>query len=187
MSDGVKASVRYRTANEGIAILRDTIIFALRLYTMDKRKEGRYSRIYEQLKGLLIKTSNPEARMATICAVLHHKMDDFFWTGFYCLTEGQLIVRTYQGPVACQVLAKDTGVCWAAINQGKTMIVPDVEKFPGHIACDSRSKSEIVVPLCDKNKKIVGVLDVDSDKYETFDEMDALWLGKIVDLIYERS
>lgn len=152
---------------------------------MDKtKKEGRYQRIYEQLKDLLTKSRNPEARMATIVAVLHHKMEYFFWTGFYMLTDGELIVRTYQGPVACQVLEKNKGVCWAGINRAKTVVVPDVHKFPGHIACDSRSNSEIVVPVFNPEGKVVGVLDVDSTSYAAFDEVDALWLEKIVALIY---
>jgi len=148
------------------------------------KKNNRYNRIFSQLTDLLTKTKNPESRMATICAVLHHKMDGFFWTGFYCLTDGELIVRTYQGPVACQVLKKDTGVCWAGINQKKTVVVADVHLFPGHIACDSRSNSEIVVPLKNSQGDIVGVLDVDSDKKGTFDETDALWLEKITALVY---
>ncbi len=147
------------------------------------KKEGRYERIYSQLQGLLTKTTNAEARMATLCAVLHHKMDGFFWTGFYCLTDGELIVRCYQGPVACQVLAKNTGVCWAGINGRATVVVPDVHLFPGHIACDSRSNSEIVVPLF-RDGEVVGVLDVDSDQKGTFDEVDARWLEKIVALVY---
>ncbi|NLH52881.1 MAG: GAF domain-containing protein [Bacteroidales bacterium] len=152
---------------------------------MDKtKKEGRYQRIYEQLKDLLTKSRNPEARMATIVAVLHHKMEYFFWTGFYMLTDGELIVRTYQGPVACQVLEKNKGVCWAGINRAKTVVVPDVHKFPGHIACDSRSNSEIVVPVFNPEGKVVGVLDVDSTSYAAFDEVDAAWLEKIVALIY---
>jgi len=152
---------------------------------MDKtKKEGRYQRIYEQLKDLLTKSRNPEARMATIVAVLHHKMEYFFGTGFYMLTDGELIVRTYQGPVACQVLEKNKGVCWAGINRAKTVVVPDVHKFPGHIACDSRSNSEIVVPVFNPEGKVVGVLDVDSTSYAAFDEVDAAWLEKIVALIY---
>lgn len=121
--------------------------------------------------------------MSTVAAVLHHKMDGFFWTGFYLLNEGNLIVGPYQGPLACQVLTKDTGVCWAGINQGKTIIVPDVEKFPGHIACDSRSKSEIVVPLRNKNGQIIALLDVDSKHLGQFNETDAAGLEKIVGLI----
>jgi GAF domain-containing protein len=149
---------------------------------MDKKK-GRYERILQQIKELLTATDNKISRMATIAAVLHHKMDGFFWTGFYLLIEDELIVGPYQGPVACQVLAKDTGVCWAGINQGKTIIVPDVEKFPGHIACDSRSRSEIVVPVRDIDDQIIAVLDVDSKHLDQFDETDVASLEKIVGLI----
>ena len=147
-------------------------------------KANRYLRIYNQLKELLGKSDDPDARMATVIAVLHHKMESFFWTGFYCLTKGELTVKSYQGPVACQVLENNTGVCWAGINQGKTIIVPDVHQFPGHIACDSRSKSEIVVPLKNAKKKIIGVLDVDSTSLNAFDQTDAEWLEKIVALIF---
>ena len=139
---------------------------------MDK-KRGRYSRIYDQLKQLVSKSEDRIARMATVAAVLHHKMDGFFWTGFYLLSQGDLVVGPYQGPVACLLLARNRGVCWAGINQEKTIIVPDVEKFPGHIACDSRSRSEIVIPIKDTSGKISGVMD----------ETDAYWLEKIVQLI----
>jgi L-methionine (R)-S-oxide reductase len=149
-----------------------------------QKKKDRYLRIYLQLKDLLEKSDDIDARMATIVAVLHYKMETFFWTGFYCLKDGELIVKTYQGPVACQVLEKNTGVCWAGINQGKTIIVPDVYKFPGHIACDSRSKSEIVVPLRDNKSRIIAVLDVDSTSLNAFDETDAEYLEKIVALIF---
>lgn len=148
------------------------------------KKEGRYRRIFDQLKELLTATGNPDARMATIAAVLHHKMDYFFWTGFYCLDrDGILTVKSYQGSVACQVLKKDTGVCWTGINQKKSIVVEDVHEFPGHIACDSRSNSEIVVPLRDAQGKIYGVLDVDSREKSAFDEVDEKWLSEIVDLI----
>ncbi len=147
-------------------------------------KANRYLRIYNQLKELLGKSDDSDARMSTVIAVLHHKMESFFWTGFYCIKEGELIVKTYQGPVACQVLEKNKGVCWAGINQEKTIIVPDVHKFPGHIACDSRSKSEIVVPLKNITNKIIGVLDVDSTSLNAFDQTDAEYLEKIVALIF---
>lgn len=153
-----------------------------------QKKRGRYQRIYLQLLELLKKSSDTNARMCSITAVLHHKMDSFFWTGFYLLTdEGKLVVRTYQGPVACMELKKDTGVCWSGINQKKTVVVPDVEQFPGHIACDSRSKSEIVVPVKDLQGKIIGVLDIDSEKPNTFDEIDAEELEKIVQLIFSNK
>jgi GAF domain-containing protein len=149
----------------------------------ESKKRGRYKRIYDQSSTLLNATDDVMSRMATVAAVLHHKMDGFFWTGFYLIRDGNLLVGPYQGPVACQVLAKDTGVCWSGINQGKTIIVPDVEQFPGHIACDSRSRSEIVVPVRDKHQQIIAVLDVDSKLLEHFDEMDAAGLEKIVGLI----
>ena len=149
-----------------------------------EKKKARYGRIIDQLRDLLTKTDNPDARMATIVAVLHHKFDYFFWTGFYLLNEGELIVRSYQGPLACQVLKKNAGVCWASINQQKTIVVPDVHQFPGHIACDSRSSSEIVVPVTDKNGVILGVLDVDSENVNSFNEVDAENLEAIVRLIY---
>jgi L-methionine (R)-S-oxide reductase len=147
------------------------------------RKNGRYERIYEQIQGLLAKPGNSLSRMATVVAVLSHKVDYFFWTGFYLLDQGELMVGPYQGPVACQLLAKDTGVCWAAINQEESIIVPDVHKFPGHIACDSRSNSEIVIPVQNAEDQIIGVLDVDSKDFNAFDEIDKLWLEKIVGLI----
>jgi len=148
------------------------------------KKKERYSRIHDQLVGLMNKSSDPDARMATITAVLHHKMEYFFWTGFYFLREGELIIRNYQGPLACQVLENNTGVCWAAINQKETIIVPDVHKFPGHIACDSRSNSEIAVPVINPSGAVLGVLDVDSESFASFDETDAEYLEKIVRLIY---
>jgi len=150
----------------------------------EQKKEGRYGRIYKQLSELVLKSTNTSARMATIIAVLHHKMDYFFWTGFYLLDHGQMTVNMYQGPVACQILEKDKGVCWTACNQNETVIVDDVHTFPGHIACDSRSNSEIVVPFINENGKIIGVLDVDSSNKASFSEIDAKWLEKILELVW---
>lgn len=147
------------------------------------KKQGRYERIYHQLETLLKATTDKTARMATISAVLHHKFEYFFWTGFYLLQNGELTVGPYQGPVACQVLTKDKGVCWAAINQKTSIIVPDVEKFPGHIACDSRSKSEIALPLYKKDGLVYGVMDVDSKELNSFDETDCINLERILKLI----
>ncbi len=149
-----------------------------------KQKQARYRRIYDQLNDLLAKPGNRLSRMATIVAVLHHKMDHFFWTGFYLLDNGNLIAGPYQGPVACQLLEKDKGVCWAAINQQKSILVPNVHKFPGHIACDSRSNSEIVVLLKNEKNQVTGVLDVDSKSFDAFDETDREGLEKICGLIY---
>jgi len=152
---------------------------------MDKnKKEGRYSRLYKQLSELAQKSNSPTARMATIIAVLHHKMDTFSWTGFYVMENGEMTVNMYQGPVACQILEKNKGVCWAAFNKKETVAVEDVHQFPGHIACDSRSNSEIVVPLKNRGGETIGVLDVDSNLKAAFDEVDARWLEKILELIY---
>jgi L-methionine (R)-S-oxide reductase len=152
--------------------------------TARERKEDRYHRIFIQLKELLQKSPNLTARMATIAAVLHHKMDGTLWTGFYILEDDNLVVGPYQGPLACQVLEKNRGVCWAAINSQKTIVVPDVNEFPGHIACDSRSRSEIVIPLRDNTDHITGVLDIDSDISGRFDDTDARNLEMIANLIY---
>lgn len=147
-------------------------------------KSAKYERLYSQLQQYVITTPDIWARLATIEAVLHHKMQKFFWTGVYVLSEGELIVRSYQGPVACQKLKAHTGVCWAAIDSGKTVIVGNVEEFPGHIACNSAAKSEIVVPLRDREGNIFGCLDIDSDAYDTFDEEDAQGLAKILSILY---
>jgi len=122
--------------------------------------------------------------MATINAVLYHKMDYFFWCGFYLIQEDKLQVGPYQGALACIDLPAGSGVCQAALSRKETLIVPDVDAFPGHIACDSRSKSEIVVPLYDTTGKICGVLDVDSRIPDSFDEVDAAALEKIVNLVF---
>ena len=152
---------------------------------MDKqKKEGRYGRIYEQIAGLMQKSPTPLARMATINAVLHHKMEYFFWTGFYLLGDGTLTVGPYQGPPACQLLEKDKGVCWAAVNSGKAILVEDVHQFPGHIACDSRSNSEIAIPLIRPDGQVEGVFDVDSKEAGSFDQIDQVWLEKIIALVF---
>ena len=150
----------------------------------DSKKKGRYQRIHKQLEVLLTRTGDPLARMASICAVLHHKMDHYFWTGFYLHKAGKLIVGPYQGPVACQELEKDRGVCWAAVNGAAPVLVPDVHAFPGHIACDSRSRSEITLPVFDQDGEIVAVFDVDSDRPDSFSDVDRLALEEILKLIH---
>lgn len=147
-------------------------------------KQNRYNRIYKQIKELLMPVQEPQSAMATIVAVLHNKFKDFFWTGFYYLKQDRLLVNCYQGPLACLSLKPFTGVCWAAIDKQETIVVPNVHKFPGHIACDSRSNSEIVVPVWNGNKEIVAVLDIDSQEFDTFDKIDAENLQKITQLIY---
>jgi L-methionine (R)-S-oxide reductase len=144
----------------------------------------RYRRIVAQLEPLYAKVSDPQARMASAAALLHHKMPHFFWTGFYRLVEGDLIVGPYQGPIACMVLERHTGVCWASVDRGEPVLVPDVHAFPGHIACDSRSESEVVVPVRDAAGAIVGVLDVDSDKPDAFSRADVDGLTAIAAMIF---
>ena len=149
---------------------------------------GRYDRIATQLRELFCEgpkaTADPIARMATACAVLHHKMPHFFWTGFYLFRDGRLVVGPYQGPVACAVLPGPEGVCWAGFTRGETLIVPDVHAYPGHVACDARSRSEVVVPLRDGDGTVVGVLDVDSAQPDAFAETDGRGLERIVAMIH---
>jgi len=151
------------------------------------KKEGRYSRIEAQLEELLKKDGDTISKMATIVAVLHPKMPHFFWTGFYRLVENELIAGPYQGPVACQTLDRTKGVCRACVNRNESIIVPDVEAFPGHIPCDSRSKSEIVIPVRDSKGNVIAVLDVDSDRLNAFDETDRKGLEKIIALFSRNS
>jgi L-methionine (R)-S-oxide reductase len=151
---------------------------------MDKqKKKERYKRLYDQIEELLNKCDDETARMATISAVLYHKLEYFYWCGFYRIVAGELTVGPYQGTVACQVLERNKGVCWAGINEESIILVPDVHKFPGHIACDSQSKSEIVIPYHDKSGAIKGVFDVDSKDFDSFDEVDAEYLEKIIALL----
>lgn len=145
---------------------------------------AKYDRLYEQIKRYVQTTEDVWARLATMEAVLHHKMPSFFWTGVYALVEDELIVRSYQGPVACQKLKQHTGVCWAAVSSGETVIVENVAEFPGHIACNSQSKSEIVIPIRDQDGHVFACLDVDSDQLGAFDQEDEVGLKKILSLLY---
>jgi GAF domain-containing protein len=149
-----------------------------------QQKRDRYKRITAQLEELFAATADPTARMATAAALLHAKMPDFLWTGFYLLRDGALSVGPYQGPLACLTLEAHTGVCWAGIDRASSVVVPDVHAFPGHIACDARSNSEIVVPVRDRSGAIVGVLDVDSERPAHFSEIDREALERIVALIH---
>ncbi len=149
------------------------------------KKAARYERVYQQIDALMKEPKDLVARMATVVAVLHHKFDYYFWTGFYLYKDEQLVVGPYQGPLACQTLAKDQGVCWAAYRQAKALVVADVEQFPGHIACDSRSRSELVVPLKNNEGEIIAVLDIDSKDLAAFDEIDAQMIEKILPLIFK--
>lgn len=158
-------------------------IFAKNIVMKEESIVGRYKRIEIQLSELSLKSNNPISRMATIVALLHHKFDYYFWTGFYIINEGILQVGPYQGSLACQELTPGKGVCWEAYSSKTTIVVPNVELFPGHIACDSRSKSEIAVPVFNKNNEVYAVLDIDSSKENAFGEIDARALESIVKLL----
>jgi GAF domain-containing protein len=144
-------------------------------------KEEQYHALIPQIKGLVSGEPDLVANLANIAAALKEQFD-FFWVGFYLVKADELVLGPFQGPVACTRISKGRGVCGASWAQANTIIVPDVEKFPGHIACSSISKSEIVIPLF-KNNEVWGVLDVDSDQYNSFDETDAQFLQEIVVLI----
>ncbi len=150
---------------------------------IDPRRPGAYDRIREQLEPL-IREKSPSlvAGMATVAALLHAKLKHHFWTGFYFVAgPEELHVGPYQGSVACQVL-RGRGVCLHSVKTAAPVVVPDVAAFPGHIACDSRSKSEIVIPLF-KDDRVVAVLDIDSDKPAQWDSDDVEPLSRIVALL----
>ncbi len=144
-------------------------------------KAEQYASLIPQIQGLLTGEDNLIANLANISAALKEQFN-FWWVGFYWVRNDELVLGPFQGPVACTRIKKGRGVCGGAWSQGKTLVVPDVEKFPGHIACSSASKSEIVVPVYN-GSEIVGVLDVDSEQLSMFDETDQFYLEKIVGLI----
>ncbi|MCD4748827.1 MAG: GAF domain-containing protein [Thermoanaerobaculales bacterium] len=152
----------------------------------DGPRPNRWARMLIQIAELVAKTSDPISHRATAAAVLHHKVPGVSWTGFYMLRQGDLMVDAYQGPVACLLLERHLGVCWAAIDQRETVIVADVEKFPGHIPCDGRTRSEIVVPLFGPDGKPIGVLDVDSHRADHFDDVDREGFESITRMLESR-
>jgi GAF domain-containing protein len=153
--------------------------------SLEARRE-RFGRIREQIAELIGKTDDPVAHRATAAAVLHHKVPGVSWTGFYMLRNGELVVEAYQGPLACLVLERHTGVCWAGIDRAETIVVPDVHLFPGHIPCDDRTRSEIVVPVSGSEGVPIGVLDVDSYRPDHFDGVDKEGYESIVRMLEER-
>ena len=144
-------------------------------------KEAKYALLYKQIEALIEGESDTIANMANIAAMIHHTFS-FWWTGFYRVIGKELILGPFQGPLACSRIAYGRGVCGTAWKEQTTQVVPDVELFPGHIACSSLSRSEIVVPVW-QGKEIVAVLDIDSEHLATFDEVDKEWLEKIVALL----
>ncbi len=144
-------------------------------------KEQKYELLYKQIEALVQGESDPIANMANMAAMIHHTFG-FWWTGFYRVAGDELVLGPFQGPLACSRIGYGRGVCGTAWEEQRTQVVPDVEQFPGHIACSSLSRSEIVVPVWNENK-IIAVLDIDSEHLATFDTTDQKWLEKIVDLL----
>lgn len=140
-------------------------------------KEERYQALLPQIEAVVEDERDLIANMANIASMLHETFG-FWWTGFYRVQEEELVLGPFQGPMACTRIRKGRGVCGTCWAEEKTQVVPDVDKFPGHIACSSASRSEIVVPVF-KEGKVIAVLDIDSAELATFDETDALYLEKV--------
>jgi len=145
-------------------------------------KAEKYKELYPQLQALLHGENDTIAKMANLCAALKQSMN-FLWVGFYLVKNNELVLGPFQGPVACMRIAYGKGVCGKAWELKDTIIVDDVDQFPGHIACSSLSKSEIVLPLRNSNKEVTAVLDIDSDAYATFDRTDEDWLKMMLELV----
>lgn len=146
-------------------------------------KAQRYAAVAEEIASVLDGEPNLTARMATVSSMLANSFDSYFWTGFYVVDptkEAELVVGPYQGTLGCMRIAFGRGVCGTAAATRQTQLVPDVHAFPGHIACDGRSASEIVVPVFDAEGKLIAVFDVDSDRPAAFDETDQEWLERIL-------
>ncbi len=144
-------------------------------------KQDDYKLLLSQVKAIVKDESDPVANMANVAALIQEAFH-FWWTGFYRVIGEQLVLGPFQGPVACTRIGFGKGVCGTSWKEKKTIVVEDVEQFPGHIACSSESKSEIVVPLL-KNGEVIGVLDIDSERLTTFDATDQLWLEQIADVV----
>jgi len=144
-------------------------------------KQEQYETLMPQIKGLLEGETDLVANLANVAAALKEQFG-WFWVGFYLVKNEELVLGPFQGPVACTRIKKGRGVCGSSWAQAQTLIVPDVEKFPGHIACSSLSKSEIVVPII-RNGEVLGVLDVDSEELDQFDQQDQKYLEQIIEII----
>jgi GAF domain-containing protein len=147
---------------------------------MDKKEK--YRLLTQQISALIGGETDSMAVMANVCAAIHETME-FFWTGFYRVKDGELVLGPFQGPVACMHIAFGRGVCGTAWKQRETIVVPDVEQFSGHIACSSLSRSEIVVPVFSIDGEVQAVLDIDSKELGTFDDTDRQYLEEICKLI----
>ena len=151
------------------------------LHIITGNKSEQYQSLIPQITGLLVGETDLISNLANVAAALKQQFN-WLWVGFYIVKKNELVVGPFQGPVACTRIKKGKGVCGTSWAEAKTVIVPDVEKFPGHIACSSLSRSEIVVPII-RDKKVVGVLDVDSEEPDHFDTTDQRYLEEIVNLI----
>ncbi|MCA0430846.1 MAG: GAF domain-containing protein [Bacteroidetes bacterium] len=147
-------------------------------------KEDKYKELIPQLKALLETEEDLIANMANVCAALKQSFN-FWWVGFYLIKNNQLVLGPFQGPVACTRINYGKGVCGKSWELNKTLIVPNVDEFEGHIACSSLSKSEIVIPIKDKNNTIIGVLDIDSEFLNHFNETDEMFLKQILQFIFK--
>ena len=145
-------------------------------------KREKYALLVEQIRSLIDGETDSVAVMANVCAAIHETMG-FFWTGFYRVVGHELLLGPFQGPVACMHIGYGRGVCGTAWKQQQTIVVPDVEQFPGHIACSSLSRSEIVVPVFSKSGEVMAVLDIDSKELATFDDTDQHYLEQICALL----
>ena len=148
-------------------------------------KSEKYKLLVSQISSLIEGETDAVAVMSNVAAAIHQTMG-FWWTGFYRVMNGELVLGPFQGPVACMHIGYGRGVCGTAWKQAETIVVPDVEQFPGHIACSSESRSEIVVPVFSADGEITAVLDIDSKDLATFDDVDKLWLEKIVKVINKK-
>ena len=151
------------------------------LHIIQGTKAEQYEALIPQIKGLLDGETDLVANLANVAGALKEQFR-WFWVGFYLVKQNQLVLGPFQGPVACTRINKGRGVCGTSWAEAKTLVVPDVEKFPGHIACSSLSRSEIVVPLI-RNNEVWGVLDVDSEYLDHFDETDQRYLEEIIGLL----
>lgn len=149
-------------------------------------KKEIYEALLPQIEALIASETDLTANLANVSAALHQTFG-WLWVGFYLVKGEQLVLGPFQGPIACTRIRYGKGVCGTAWKEGKSLLVPDVEKFPGHIACSSLSVSEIVVPVFNSQHNVVGVLDVDSERYDMLDETDVLFLDKLCEIITETS
>jgi GAF domain-containing protein len=153
------------------------------LHLINASKEEQYLSLLPQIEALIAGETDFTANLANVCAALKAQFN-FFWVGFYLVKDDELVLGPFQGPVACTRIAKGRGVCGQAWQHKQVMLVPNVDAFPGHIACSSLSKSEVVIPLFGAEDEVKAVLDVDSDRLNDFDEIDVTYLSKLCSLLF---